>query len=428
MNNPLFTDNQAKKIITSPDGPVPASPKPPTPIDNPAVTYIRQKIDNLYATEPQAETTMQEAVVVRPRSKHQQYMFDLSQSGKSIVEIQTAWHNYYHSLSEADKHQVWHEFYEANSRIQAAHARRLQTQPNVPAAVIPIKPAPPAASPFPDTGSANKLRFGVPAENAMRTLDTIKSQIIEKIANPPKITKVKPQPKYKSLLFGLGMGIVVVFIFMFSFFNQLIITPFIQPSRHITALPLIITSGSVAANSTPEVIIPKINVEIPVIYSAPSDNEANIENLLENGVVHYPSTVLPGQVGNAAFFGHSSNNIFNPGKYKFAFVLLHEIVNGDTFYLTYNQQVYVYQVISHQLVSPSDVAVLGSVSGQTATASLITCDPPGTDINRLIVVGKQISPNPDFNAAATASTVTSTPKQLASNGPSLWSRLWNDIF
>jgi LPXTG-site transpeptidase (sortase) family protein len=136
---------------------------------------------------------------------------------------------------------------------------------------------------------------------------------------------------------------------------------------------------------------------------------------------------LPGQDGNAAFFGHSSNNIFNPGKYKFAFVLLHELVNGDTFYLTYSGQVYIYQVVSHQIVSPNDVAVLGSVSGQTATATLITCDPPGTSINRLVVVGKQISPDPNSNTAATAHIIAQ-PAELASNGPSLWSRLWHDIF
>ena len=187
---------------------------------------------------------------------------------------------------------------------------------------------------------------------------------------------------------------IVLIIFLFGFFNEVIIAPFIQPSRTAAATPLIVSSDSVAPTTTPEVIIPKINVEIPVNYSETSTNEADIENALENGVVHYPTTALPGQTGNAAFFGHSSNNIFNKGKYKFAFVLLHTLVPGDTFYLTYNGKVYVYKVISRTIVDPSNVGVLGPVPGQTATATLITCDPPGTSLHRLIVVGQQISPDP----------------------------------
>jgi LPXTG-site transpeptidase (sortase) family protein len=149
-------------------------------------------------------------------------------------------------------------------------------------------------------------------------------------------------------------------------------------------------------------------------------------------VVHYPTTVLPGQQGNAAFFGHSSNNIFNSGKYKFAFVLLHTLVNGDTFYLTYNDKVYVYKVISHTIVSPSDVSVLNAVPGQAATATLITCDPPGTSINRLIVVGQQISPDPSGNAVAAAPTTAATPTTpapvLPGNGPVLFSRFTGTMY
>jgi len=186
----------------------------------------------------------------------------------------------------------------------------------------------------------------------------------------------------------------VLVIFLFSFFNEVIIAPFIQPSRVAAATPIIVDANTVAPSANPEVIIPKINVEIPVSYSQTSTNESAIETALEDGIVHYPTTVKPGELGNAAFFGHSSNNIFNKGKYKFAFVLLHTLVPGDTFYLTANSKVYVYKVITKTIVPPTEVGVLGPVPGQTATATLITCDPPGTSANRLIVVGQQISPGP----------------------------------
>jgi LPXTG-site transpeptidase (sortase) family protein len=171
------------------------------------------------------------------------------------------------------------------------------------------------------------------------------------------------------------------------------------------------------------VIIPKINVEIPTDFSQATTDESAIENALEDGVVHYPTTALPGQVGNTAFFGHSSNNIFNKGKYKFAFVLLHTLVPGDTFYLTYNGKVYVYKVVSRTIVEPTAVEVLDPVPGQTATATLITCDPPGTSLKRLVVVGQQISPDPSGNAKATvANAKTQTPSALPGNGPTLFGR------
>jgi sortase A len=240
---------------------------------------------------------------------------------------------------------------------------------------------------------------------------------------------LKAKHHLQSLSFGIAIGIVVLIVFMFSFFNEVIIAPFIQPSLTVSATPIIIDPSSVAAGSTPQVIIPKINVDIPVDYSETSTNENVIENDLESGVVHYPTTVLPSQDGNTAYFGHSSNNIFNPGKYKFAFVLLHTIEPGDTFYLVYNGKVYIYKVFERQIVSPNDVGILSNVPNHVATATLITCDPPGTSINRLIVVGDQISPDPSTNLGGNnTSSSLSQSTQLPSNGPTLLSRFWHWLF
>ena len=101
---------------------------------------------------------------------------------------------------------------------------------------------------------------------------------------------------------------------------------------------------------------------------------------------------------------------------------------GDTFYLTYNGKAYAYQVYDKQIVDPSDVAVLDNVPGKIATATLITCDPPGTSLHRLVVWGEQVSPNPDGNAAGdnTSANITNGT-QLPSNGPSLWSRMIHSL-
>ncbi|HEY4964040.1 MAG TPA: class E sortase [Candidatus Saccharimonadales bacterium] len=369
-----------------------------------ATDLIRSKISDIYKTEPDAKLEAAEVKIISPTSKHQEFMRQLINSGKSIATIQTEWHKYYVSLPDDEKKVVWEEFYASNQVL----SRNLKS----------VTPSQDLAKLKNQVTTANHY------QPKTKTDQTKASKISRTIKN--KVTangQLKAKHHVQSLLFGLGLGAVIIIIFLFSFFNEIIIAPFIQPSRTASATPIIIGSDSVAIASSPQVIIPKINVQIPVDYSVTTTDEATIENDLEAGVVHYPTTVLPGQNGNSAFFGHSSNNIFNPGKYKFAFVLLHTIVNGDTFYLSYNHTVYIYKVISTTVVSPNDVGVLGPVSGQTATATLITCDPPGTSINRLVVVGQQISPNPNTNTTAEASIATSTgPTSLPGNGPSLWSR------
>jgi LPXTG-site transpeptidase (sortase) family protein len=377
------------------------------PRNQTAVDLIRDKLGRMYGEEPDANQEATEAEQVAHRSKHQQFMYDLSASGKDLATIQTEWHNYYQDLPAKEKHQVWQEFYASQSRL--------------------VNPAhPPAPSKVTQRLSKNKQPVGRPRSKPPKLRDVRSAQEIQHVIrhNVTAGGKLEAKHQLQSLFFGLGIGLLFVFIFMFGFFNEIFIAPLIQPSRVQADTPLIVSASSIAPTPTPEVIIPKINVEIPIDYSETSTSEAAIENDLEDGVVHYPTTVLPGQDGNAAFFGHSSNNIFNPGKYKFAFVLLHTLVDGDTFYLTYNDKIYVYKVISHTIVSPSDVGVLGPVSGQTATATLITCDPPGTSINRLVVVGQQISPDPsgDTQSAVSTTPTTTLPTQLPGNGQTLWGR------
>ena len=146
------------------------------------------------------------------------------------------------------------------------------------------------------------------------------------------------------------------------------------------------------------------------------------QKALESGVVHYATTPNPGEKGNAVIFGHSSNNIFNKGKYKFAFVLLSRLEPGDLFYINKDSKRYAYRVYKKDIVKPTQVSVLGATD-KVATVTLITCDPPGTSLNRLVVVGEQISPDPSVNTTSTASKPEHQPVLLPSNSPSLWQRL-----
>ncbi|HYH75420.1 MAG TPA: sortase [Candidatus Saccharimonadales bacterium] len=410
----------------------------------PAVDLIRRKVEAIYSQEPSAteEITQTYAPEAPLRSRHQQFMHELSTSGKSLAQIQTAWHNYYVTLPDDEKHVVWQEFYAANNRQpsaytqyatqQAAQAPQPVTMPHMPQ--LPRMPKQTVeADSAPATTMTHQAAIAGETTTARkrdrRSAKGVKKDILKHVRASEK-TKAKAKAHFQSLAFGLVTGGVVLLVFFFSFFNEMIIAPFIQPSRTVSATPIIVDSDSVAPSAVPEVIIPKINVQIPVVYDVTSMAEADIQEGLERGVVHYPTTVVPGQQGNAAIFGHSSNNIFNKGKYKFAFALLRQLEPGDVFYLTYDQKVYSYRVFAKKVVAPSEVSVLNPVEGKPVTAALITCDPPGTSTNRLVVWGEQISPDP---AAATAAVTPPTPAddtpvELPSEGPTLWSRMWNSIF
>jgi sortase A len=369
---------------------------------NSAADLIRKKVEAAYTHEPDAEDEAEDLEDLGKKyhkSKHQEFIYNLTNSGRPLHEVQTAWHEYYAGLPDNQKHQVWQEFYAAHA--EAAHHPAMTRQEAVPRPHHEILERP---APKPKSKAAEKL---LEAKN--------------RVKQHPAVKKSAANQTLHSLLFGLGTGSAVILIFMFSFFNERIIAPFIQPSRTVSNIPIIAGTGSVGPD--PEVIIPKINVEIPVVYDPAATNDTVIQKDLEQGVVHYAGTASPGQDGNLVIVGHSSNNIFNPGKYKFAFVLLHQLEPGDTFYLLKDGKRYTYQIYKRQVVSPDDVSVLGAMD-KPATATLITCDPPGTSNNRLVVTGEQIDPSPDANLAAASQTqVAKSAMIIPGNSPSLWSRL-----
>ncbi len=180
-------------------------------------------------------------------------------------------------------------------------------------------------------------------------------------------------------------------------------------------------SGKTQAEKVPAqnlIMIPKINVNAPVIYEDSRD-EATVLLALRNGVVHYGGTALPGQQGNSVIIGHSSNDWWEPGNYKFIFALLDQLTIGDKVQINYDSKKYVYEVSEKKVVEPNNLSVLDPTSQPVLT--LITCTPPGTSWKRLIITAKQIEPIP-ASAQKTIEAVGGAalqPKTLPSNAPSL---------
>jgi LPXTG-site transpeptidase (sortase) family protein len=385
---------------------------------NEAADLIRRKLDTIYSNEPSASAEAAEVAHLDHKpSKHQRFMQGLSASGKPLADIQTEWHNYYVSLPADEKHEVWQEFY-ANQSQSSRHGAASQTheaamQPG-PGYAVDLEPQTPPAEHKPKAHRRKKVQA--------RRVSDLKNELVGTV-NKRSHAKLTARHHLQSLAFGVGVGTFGLLIMMSLFFNERFIAPFITPSRNVSSTPIIVDPNAVGIGNDPKVIIPKINVEIPVVYDEESIVESDVQQALERGVVHYATTANPGEKGNSVIFGHSSNNILNKGKYKFAFVLLSRLDMGDTFYLQKDGKRYTYKIFEKKIVKPTEIGVLDPVAGKTATATLITCDPPGTSLNRLVVVGEQISPDPNGNVASSAKPAEGTPQQLAGNSPSLWSRL-----
>ncbi len=147
------------------------------------------------------------------------------------------------------------------------------------------------------------------------------------------------------------------------------------------------------------IIIPRIDQNLPIVKVSSeslikrdwSALEKEMQSALQDGVVHYPGTSLPGQTGNVVITGHSSYFPWDPGRFKDVFALLHEMVIGDKVVVYFEQDKYIYEVDDIKVVLPNDIEVLKQ--GPKDKLTLITCTPVGTNLKRLIVSAKPVSKN-----------------------------------
>ncbi len=228
----------------------------------------------------------------------------------------------------------------------------------------------------------------------------------------------------------VGLVSFAIFLLVFNFgtiFGQL--NYWINPPKAVAPITTPAPAIAVATNSDAEaidapdqLIIPKIKVTTPVVFE-PSIAEAAIQKSLQNGVVHYAGTALPGEHSNIVIVGHSSNDWWEPGNYKFIFSLLEKMAPGDQIQFNYQKKKYVFEVTGTKIVEPSEISVLQPTS--EAQLTLITCTPPGTSWKRLIVVAKQVQPVPTVPQATPVLTANSQTVKAAlpGNAPSFFDQI-----
>ncbi|MEX0748537.1 MAG: sortase [Candidatus Saccharimonadales bacterium] len=284
-----------------------------------------------------------------------------------------------------------------------------QTSPDAAGATFELPGPPTAAVPPPADHTQPVVATTAPIEKAKLKA----TQITDKLK----------KANFKPLISAAVIGIIA-----FTIFNSQVILGQVQylttPSGGVDA-PIGDVNALAPAGEENKILIPRINVDIPVVYDVKTFDEAAVQKGLERGVVHYGTTALPGEIGNNVIVGHSSHNWWDSGKYKFAFILLDKMEAGDQIVLHYDGVRYVYEVESKVVVSPDDVSVLRQTDEPTLT--LITCTPPGTSWQRLVVKARQISPDPTENKASAPQTDTTVESLPSDSGGGFFDFL-GDLF
>lgn len=361
-----------------------------------AAQLMRQQIDSIYDEATRSTAT--------PQNPYRQTHSEAADHAASSANDRTSDWKQYHSAWQSYYQQYYERYYMAQ-----LHRRQRAVNPGDASSA---------------TAQSNTLISSGPTEVTQdEAVNELRSKLLSEVKERSK--RVRKSRHFMPLMAALTVAVV----FGLLQYNRLIIgqvKAYVSPGAIDPQNIVIDPTASTKVGREPKIIIPKINVEAPVVYDVPSLEENIIQSKLRNGVVHYPipgANSLPGQTGNTVVLGHSSNDVFDNGGYKFVFVQLDKLSKGDTFYLHYEGTRYTYSVTEKKVIDPTQVGQLVIDNGKPL-ATLVTCTPPGTALKRLVVIGEQISPDP---AQATARSTEPSPIQpgnIAGNSPTLFERLF----
>lgn len=278
-----------------------------------------------------------------------------------------------------------------------------------------------------DQKAGMPLGTGTDSETTDDSTNAISSRLRKTIRK--KATDNAKRTHRKRRYIPILAGAFVVLLVLFLQYNRLIFAPIMAyvspgnaPASSIEALDPNVTG---AVSPEPRLIIPKLNVDVPVHFGITLDE---VMPAMADGVAHYRiagASAYPGEIGNFVITGHSAGDVYSSNPYKFIFSGLERLEDGDLIYVNYNSVRYTYQVVRKEIVDPSNVAAL-VVETDSPLLTLVTCTPLGTSRNRLLVTAKQISPS--YDGASEAEQVTPVTEEstvLPSNEPSFFEGIWN---
>ena len=270
-------------------------------------------------------------------------------------------------------------------------------------------------------------------ETTPEEVEEIQNSFRERIRKTAEKRARKNKKFYKWIPLGIGIFVLVCGVLLQ--YNQVIaanVVAYMSPgdnsSNTITAIDPTLT---IATHDSPYLMIPKLNVEVPVVFGSAND-VASMNIAMGNGVANFAvpgASAKPGEIGNFVISGHSAGNVYQNTNYKFIFSGLPRMVDGDLIYMDYEGKRYTYKMIGHTIVDPSDVNVLVRIANENPDKPLITlltCYPLGTSRQRYVIFGEQI--NPSYEEAPSAAPVVDdggdTKTSMPEGDPSPLEQLW----
>ena len=133
--------------------------------------------------------------------------------------------------------------------------------------------------------------------------------------------------------------------------------------------------------------IPKLDVNNAVVKIGGTN--------LEESLIQYPGTSLPGKPGSPVIFGHSLLRHFynpsenNPRRYASIFSKIMLLERGEKIYLTHDNVKYTYIVQSKTEVKPDDTFILAQ-RYDVRQLKLVTCTPEGTTLRRGVITAQLV--------------------------------------
>lgn len=242
-----------------------------------------------------------------------------------------------------------------------------------------------------------------------------------------KVKKHATKARKSRHFWPLVSALAVMGAFILLQYNQVIgayIYTYIRPGGSGEINHLADPTDSSTITPDDRLVIPRIGVNVPIVFDAVASNQASLNAAMNKGVAWFnvrQAHSKPGENGNFVVSGHSSNDWAEGGEYKFVFGPLEQMQVGDTYYVNYQQHRYIYKITSTKVVAPTDVGSL-TTDNSKPIMTLITCTPLGTDWNRLLVFAEQISPDPSIASTPATNTNTAT-SEMPKNAPTLLEKL-----
>lgn len=133
------------------------------------------------------------------------------------------------------------------------------------------------------------------------------------------------------------------------------------------------------------IIIPKIYLNSKITADVDPLNLAESQKAFSVGLAQAHGSSLPGRNGDIFIFSNLPTRYFLPTSQNANFYLINKLEKNDSIEIYYQDKKYIYTVQDKQIIVPDDVRYFQIEESKEQTLTLMTCWPPGTSQNRLLI-------------------------------------------